>query len=120
MGHIGLTPQAVNEQGGYYTHGKNDQSAQRLIQTAKDLQIAGCFAVVLECIEESVSATITKNIHIPTIGIGAGKQVDGQVLVLNDLLKLGSDYPPSFCKPIINLFDIKKEAIQKYLEQNHA
>jgi 3-methyl-2-oxobutanoate hydroxymethyltransferase len=115
MGHIGLTPQSVHQQGGYYTHGKNDESAKDLMITAKKLEKAGCFSVVLECIDKNVSADITKELTIPTIGIGAGAQVDGQVLVINDLLKLGSDYPPSFCEPIADLYTLKKDLINQYL-----
>lgn len=116
MGHIGLTPQSVHQQGGYYTHGKTDDSANMLMDTAKKLEQAGCFAVVLECIFPDVSCDITKELSIPTIGIGAGKEVDGQVLVINDLLKLGSDYPPSFCTPIADLYTQKKDLIEKYLK----
>lgn len=116
MGHIGLTPQSVHQQGGYYTHGKTDESANMLMDTAKKLEQAGCFSVVLECISPDVALTITKEINIPTIGIGAGLEVDGQVLVINDLLKLGSDYPPSFCEPIADLYTVKKELIEKYLQ----
>lgn len=117
MGHIGLTPQSVHQQGGYYTHGKCDDSANQLMDTAKKLEKAGCFSVVLECIEKSVSAAITKELNIPTIGIGAGQEVDGQVLVINDLLKLGSDYPPSFCEPIADLYTLKKDLINQYLNR---
>lgn len=116
MGHIGLTPQSVHQQGGYYTHGKTDQSANMLMDTAKKLEQAGCFSVVLECITPDVACDITKELNIPTIGIGAGSEVDGQVLVINDLLKLGSDYPPSFCKPIADLYTTKKDLIEKYLK----
>lgn len=116
MGHIGLTPQSVHQQGGYYTHGKTDQSANMLMDTAKKLEKAGCFSIVLECITSDVANDITKELNIPTIGIGAGKDVDGQVLVINDLLKLGSDYPPSFCKPIADLYTTKKELIEEYLK----
>ncbi len=116
MGHIGLTPQSVHQQGGYYTHGKNDESANILMQTAIDLEKAGCFSVVLECIEKSVSASITNELNISTIGIGAGQDVDGQVLVINDLLKMGSGYPPSFCTPIADLYNTKKDLINEYLK----
>jgi 3-methyl-2-oxobutanoate hydroxymethyltransferase len=116
IGHIGLTPQSVHQQGGYFTHGKTTESANALVQTAKDLEHAGCSAVVLECITREVSAEITQKLSIPTIGIGAGKDVDGQVLVINDLLKLGSDYPPSFCEPIADLFTLKKSLIEQYLK----
>ena len=119
MGHIGLTPQSVHEQGGYYTHGKNDPSAKSLMLKAKDLEKAGCFSIVLECIDKKVSEEITKEIHIPTIGIGSGTDVDGQVLVINDLLKLGSDYPPSFCEQIADLYTLKKELIVKYLNDRN-
>lgn len=118
MGHIGLTPQSVHQQGGYYTHGKTDQSANMLMDTAKKLEQAGCFSVVLECITSDVACDITKELNIPTIGIGAGSEVDGQVLVINDLLKLGSDYPPSFCTPIADLYSLKKELIEKYLKDS--
>lgn len=118
MGHIGLTPQSVHEQGGYYTHGKNDKSAKALMDKAKELEKAGCFSIVLECIDKNVSKDITNEINIPTIGIGSGTEVDGQVLVINDLLKLGSDYPPSFCKPIADLYTLKKDLIDGYLKNN--
>jgi 3-methyl-2-oxobutanoate hydroxymethyltransferase len=120
MGHIGLTPQSVHQQGGYYTHGKDENSVKMLMENAKKLESAGCFSIVLECIEKDLSAAITKELMIPTIGIGAGSQVDGQVLVINDLLKLGSDYPPSFCQPVADFYSLKKEAINNYLSKNHA
>lgn len=118
MGHIGLTPQSVHQLGGYYTHGKKEEDIDRLITSAKSLQEAGAFAVVLECVEKETSAKITDLLDIPTIGIGAGKQVDGQVLVLNDLLKIGPEMPPSFCTPIADLYTEKKNLINQYLAQN--
>ena len=117
MGHIGLTPQSVHEQGGYFIHGKNDVDQDRLIQEAINLEKAGAFAIVLECVAESVAAKITKKIQIPTIGIGSGRDVDGQVLVINDLLHLGPHDPPQFCKPIVNLYKEKEKAIKAYFEQ---
>lgn len=116
MGHIGLTPQSVHEQGGYYTHGKNELSAKKLMESAKNLEKAGCFSIVLECVTPEVSHAITKELSIPTIGIGSGKEVDGQVLVINDLLKLSDQMPPSFCTPVADLYKLKKELIQKYLD----
>lgn len=116
MGHIGLTPQSVHQLGGYFTHGKNEDDASRLIREAKALQAAGCFCVVLEMVEESVATRITQELAIPTIGIGAGKKTDGQVLVINDLLKLGSNIPPKFCTPIADLFQLKSDLIKRYLE----
>lgn len=116
MGHIGLTPQSVHQLGGYFTHGKSEDDASRLIREAKALQAAGCFCVVLEMVEESVATRITQELAIPTIGIGAGKKTDGQVLVINDLLKLGSNIPPKFCTPIADLFQLKSDLIKRYLE----
>ena len=117
MGHIGLTPQSVHEQGGYYTHGKSQSRGEQLTLEAKALQEAGCFAVVLECVDKELAASITKSLEIPTIGIGSGDQTDGQVLVINDLLMMGSETPPSFCRPIANLFSIKKDLIDEYLRK---
>lgn len=120
MGHIGLTPQSVGELGGYYTHGKDETSAKRLIEEAADLEHAGAFAVVLECVDEDVATQITKQIKIPTIGIGAGKNTDGQVLVINDLLKLGPARPPKFCTPVADLFETKKDLINDYLKSDES
>ena len=120
MGHIGLTPQSVHQLGGYYTHGKNETSADRLMKEAKALEAAGVFALVLEMVEESVATEISKAISIPTIGIGSGKKTDGQVLVINDLLKLGPNMPPKFCTPIADLYETKKNLINQYLlDQGH-
>ncbi len=117
MGHIGLTPQSVHQQGGYYTHGKSKQREEQLISEARALEEAGCFSIVLECIEPALAKKITRELSIPTIGIGSGTQTDGQVLVTNDLLMLGQSTPPAFCKPIANLFKLKQELINKYLGQ---
>lgn len=116
MGHIGLRPQSVHAQGGYYTHGKTTDSAQELIKEALDLEKAGCFAVVLECVAADVADVITSKLKIPTIGIGSGDKVDGHVLVINDLLGFGPQKPPSFCNPIMNLYDQRKGAIDAYLK----
>jgi 3-methyl-2-oxobutanoate hydroxymethyltransferase len=116
MGHIGLTPQSVHQLGGYFTHGKNETSADRLMKEAKALEAAGAFSIVLEMVEENVATEISKALSIPTIGIGSGKKTDGQVLVINDLLKMGPKTPPKFCIPIADLFETKKELITKYLE----
>jgi len=116
MGHIGLTPQSVHEQGGYYTHGKDTASATRLTKEALALEEAGCFAIVLEFVEENLAKKITDKLKIPTIGIGSGKNTDGQVLVINDLLHLGKKDPPKFCKPIGNLYAQKLKLINDYLK----
>lgn len=115
MGHIGLTPQSVHQLGGYFTHGKNEDDASRLMREAKALQAAGCFSIVLEMVQEDVATEITKAISIPTIGIGSGKKTDGQVLVINDLLKLGQRTPPKFCVPVADLYQVKKDLLTKYL-----
>lgn len=117
VGHIGLTPQSVHELGGYYTHGKNEADAERLLREAKALEEAGAFLVVLECVATPVAKEITKQLKIPTIGIGSGDSTDGQVLVLNDLLHLGKNDPPKFCKPIANLFEQKQKLITTYLSK---
>ena len=115
MGHIGLTPQSVHQLGGYFTHGKNESSADQLMKEAKALEAAGAFCLVLEMVEENVATQISKALSIPTIGIGSGKNTDGQVLVINDLLKLGPNMPPKFCTPIADLFETKKKLINQYL-----
>jgi 3-methyl-2-oxobutanoate hydroxymethyltransferase len=116
MGHIGLTPQSVHEQGGYYTHGKDNFSQTKLINEAMALEKAGCFSIVLECVEEKLAEKITKKISIPTIGIGSGKNTDGQVLVINDLLHMGKNTPPKFCKPIASFYQAKIKLIGEYLK----
>lgn len=115
MGHIGLTPQSVHQLGGYFTHGKSESSAERLMKEAKELEAAGVFSLVLEMVDENVATEISKVLSIPTIGIGSGKKTDGQVLVINDLLKLGPNIPPKFCIPIADLYETKKNLINQYL-----
>jgi len=117
VGHIGLTPQSVHEQGGYYIHGKDEHAGKKIIEQAKSLEKAGVFMVVLECVDAPLAKTITNELSIPTIGIGSGKDTDGQVLVINDLLKLGPNTPPKFCKPVADLYQTKKELISKYLDE---
>lgn len=117
MGHIGLTPQSVHQLGGYFTHGKNEDDASRLMREAKALQDAGCFSIVLEMVQENVATEITNALSIPTIGIGSGKKTDGQVLVINDLLKLGPNQPPKFCTPVADLFSEKQKLITGYLKE---
>jgi 3-methyl-2-oxobutanoate hydroxymethyltransferase len=116
MGHIGLTPQSVHEQGGYYVHGKNETSKEKLLKEALALEAHGCFSIVLEFVEENLAEEITKKLKIPTIGIGSGTSTSGQVLVINDLLHLGKIDPPKFCKPIANLYEVKKQLIEEYLK----
>lgn len=115
MGHIGLKPQSVHAQGGYRKHGKNDPEAKKLLKEARDLAHTGAFAIVLECVKEEVAQEISQSISIPTIGIGSGHGVDGQVLVWHDLVGLLPGKPPSFVKPISNLFEQNLALLQKYL-----
>lgn len=103
MGHIGLTPQTAGALGGYKVQGKDGESARRLLAEAKALAEAGAFAIVLECIPDKLAAAITASIPIPTIGIGAGSQCDGQVLVINDLLGMFEKFVPSFVKRYADL-----------------
>lgn len=117
MGHIGLTPQSVHELGGHYTHGKNDQSRNKLMKEAMSLAQAGVFSIVLECVLPKVATEITNSVSIPTIGIGSGKKTDGQVLVLNDLLKMGPKNPPKFCTPIANFYEEKMSLVKMYLRE---
>ncbi len=117
MGHIGLTPQSVHQMGGYYTHGKDSESAEALMEGALKLQEAGIFSLVLECVEKTLAKKITDALEIPTIGIGSGYETDGQVLVINDLLKMGKELPPKFCTPVSDLFELKKNLISAYLEE---
>lgn len=117
MGHIGLTPQSVHELGGYYTHGKDEKSQERLLKEARALEAAGVFSLVLECVKEDLSKSISESLSIPTIGIGSGDYTDGQVLVINDLLHMGKNDPPKFCTPVANFYDLKSEAIKEYLIQ---
>jgi 3-methyl-2-oxobutanoate hydroxymethyltransferase len=98
MAHIGFTPQSVNTIGGPRVQGREAEGAERLINEARGLEEAGAFAVVLELVPSTVSASITKAIGIPTIGIGAGANCDGQVLVLPDVLGLNDDFNPKFLK----------------------
>lgn len=120
MGHIGLRPQSVHQMGGYYTHGKNKTQAEHLLLEARGLEKAGCFSIVLECIDEKTSQQITQELKIPTIGIGSGEHTDGQVLVINDLLHLGPKTPPKFCRPVANLYETKKELIESYLKNQRS
>ena len=115
MGHIGLMPQSVHAQGGYYKHGKDQKNQERLKTEARALQEAGCFSLVLECVEENLSKEISQELSIPTIGIGSGYDCDGQVLVLNDLLGL-TPHHPKFVTPIANFYQDKKNLIEGYLQ----
>jgi len=114
MGHIGLTPQTADIIGGFKVQGKDAEAAQRLIQQAQALEDQGCFAIVLECVPDKIAKIITEKLKIPTIGIGAGKYCDGQVLVLHDMLGLFERYTPKFVKKYIDLGPLISRALEKY------
>jgi 3-methyl-2-oxobutanoate hydroxymethyltransferase len=114
MGHIGLTPQSIHQIGGYKIQGKSSEQARRLLDEAKALEQAGAYAIVLELVTEELAAHITEQLSIPTIGIGAGPQCDGQVLVFHDALGYGSDIAP---KRFVKVFAETGEAIRSGLKQ---
>ena len=117
MAHLGLTPQSVNAFGGFKVQGKDEEAARSLIEQAKAVEAAGAFAVVLECIPAKLAELITKNISIPTIGIGAGNGCDGQVLVYQDMLGLYSDFTPKFVKRYAEIGPQMENAIEDYISE---
>ena len=116
MGHIGLTPQSVNALGGYKVQGKSADDAKRLLADAKALEAAGCYAIVLECVPVELARVVTDAISIPTIGIGAGVDCDGQVLVIYDLLGLNPDFSPKFVKQYESLGKVVLAALGRFKE----
>ena len=116
MGHVGMTPQSVNQSGGYKVQGKAPEQAQSLVEDVKALERAGVFAVVLECIPAALAKQVTDLLSVPTIGIGAGPHCDGQVLVLYDLLGLYDDFVPKFVKPYGHLKADSLQALKRYRE----
>ena len=117
VGHIGLTPQSVNQLGGFKVQGKDVEGAQRLIEAARAMEEAGAFCLVLECVPSLLSKKITEAITIPTIGIGAGPYCDGQVLVINDVLGMSKGHIPKFVKKFANLEPVIAEALQSYKQE---
>jgi 3-methyl-2-oxobutanoate hydroxymethyltransferase len=117
MGHLGMTPQSVHRFGGYKVQGKESDHAQALLNDAKTLEAAGAFAIVLEAIPAELAKTITEQVAIPTIGIGAGPHCDGQVLVLYDILGLFDDFVPKFVKPYAHLKADAIQALRRYKEE---
>lgn len=120
VAHIGLTPQSVHQMGGYYMHGKDEASAERLRAEARALEAAGAFAIVLECVTPALAAEITRALTIPTIGIGSGRDCAGQVLVVNDLIGLSVTPPPSFAKPRANVAEVIRAAVAGYVAETKA
>jgi len=115
MGHIGLTPQSVNQMGGYRVQGKTLKAAVRLMEDARALEESGVFALVLECVPASLASLITERVSIPTIGIGAGKECDGQVQVFHDMLGLFTDFVPKHAKRYSNLSNTITDAVTRYI-----
>lgn len=115
--HIGLTPQSVNAFGGFRVQGKSEKAAQELIEAALAVEEAGAFMVVLEGIPEKLAAIITKKLHIPTIGIGASPECDGQVLVYQDMLAMYGNFVPKFVKQFAQVGDVMKGAVADYMKE---
>ena len=114
MGHVGLTPQTAEQSGGFKVQGKDADSARRILENALALEKKGCFSIVLECIPAPLAAMITQRLLIPTIGIGAGKDCDGQVLVTHDLLGLFDRFTPKFVKQYVRLNDAIEKGITRF------
>ena len=115
MGHLGLTPQSIYKFGTYTVRAKEEEEAEKLKKDALILQKAGCFALVLEKIPASLAAEVSKSIQIPTIGIGAGRHCDGQVLVMHDMLGINTEFKPRFLRKYLNLHEQITGAVQHYI-----
>ncbi len=117
MGHLGLTPQSVNQFGGFKVQGKDREKAVELYNDALQLQEAGVFSIVLETVPRELAALITEKLSVPTIGIGAGPDCDGQVLVFHDLLGFDDQFNPKFARKYANLNKVIKNAVNKYIQE---
>jgi 3-methyl-2-oxobutanoate hydroxymethyltransferase len=120
MGHVGLTPQSVHAFGGFKVQGRGDEAADRVLEGALALEQAGAFAIVLEAIPPDLAARVTAELGIPTIGIGAGRECDGQVLVCTDLLGLARGHQPRFAKRFAELGDAAVSALKAYVAEVHS
>ncbi|NLL83360.1 MAG: 3-methyl-2-oxobutanoate hydroxymethyltransferase [Lentisphaerae bacterium] len=117
MGHLGLTPQFVNQLGGYKVQGKNEEDARQMIDDAVAIAEAGAFSLVLECVPANLARQITEMVPIPTVGIGAGPYCDGQVLVYHDMLGLNTGRVPSFVKPYADLGNAMSNAFKQFAQE---
>ena len=117
MGHLGLTPQSIHQLGGFRAQGKTATAAKRLLEDAKILEEAGAFSLVLESVPARLAEFISKQISIPSIGIGAGAGCDGQVLVTHDLLGLFDRFTPKFVKKYANLHEVMNKAFAEYIDE---
>ena len=116
MGHLGLTPQSIYKFGTYTVRAKQKSEAKKLINDAKLLQKAGCFAIVLEKIPADLAKEVSRELKIPIIGIGAGNGVDGQVLVLHDMLGMTHEFNPRFLRRYLNLYEDINQAVKNYVD----
>ncbi len=116
MGHLGLTPQSIYKFGTYVVRAKEEEEAKKLIEDAKALEEAGCFAIVLEKIPAKLATLVAQSISIPIIGIGAGNGVDGQVLVIHDMLGINKEFSPRFLRRYNDLFNGIKGSVERYIE----
>jgi 3-methyl-2-oxobutanoate hydroxymethyltransferase len=116
MAHLGLTPQSIYKFGSYNVRAKEADEANKLKSDAKLLQEAGCFALVLEKIPAQLAKEVTESLHIPTIGIGAGKYCDGQVLVMHDMLGINTEFKPRFLRQYLNLSELITSSVQQYIQ----
>ncbi|MDE6039292.1 MAG: 3-methyl-2-oxobutanoate hydroxymethyltransferase, partial [Paramuribaculum sp.] len=119
-GHLGLTPQSVNQFGGYGVRAKGDAEAEKLIADARMLDQMGCFAIVLEKIPAELAARVTKEVSCPVIGIGAGSEVDGQILVMQDMLGFNRGFSPKFMRRYADLGDAMEQAVAHYVSDVKA
>ncbi len=117
VGHIGLTPQSINAFGGHKVQGKTIEAAKKLLEDAKAVEAAGAFSVVIEGVPAALAKLVTEKLSIPTIGIGAGSDCDGQVLVYQDMLGMYSDFTPKFVKKFANVGEVMKGAFAQYIEE---
>ncbi len=117
MGHIGLKPQFVRAEGGYKVKGKNKEEVEKLIEDAKALEEAGVFCIVLEGVKAEAAKEVTDSISIPTIGIGAGKYTDGQVLVWSDMLGFFDEFKPKFVKRYLNGAELIRKSVKEYVKE---
>ena len=117
MGHVGLTPQSIHRFGGYKVQGKEKKAAERIVRDAVAVEEAGAFSIVLEGVPMNLAREITERLTIPTIGIGAGVECDGQILVVHDMLGLFDAYTPKFVKRYADLKGVMTEAVKRYMAE---
>lgn len=120
MGHLGLTPQSVHAFGGFKVQGRDEAQARHIEEQAKVLESLGAFALVLECVPTGLATRITQSLHIPTIGIGAGNETDGQVLVFQDLLGMNPGFKPRFVRPFANGAEWVRDALNSFAKETRA